>query len=136
MKLVFTALVILGVLYGVYQFAIAANGWFQMSGAVEDVDQKELAGLIERTVQSGGLPPSTSGFDSDRYTKMREDIMKRAEEARLPLRRDDVAIGVVEGMLEVRLAWDAPIVVYNSKPYVEIPMTMQRRFSLQPRKGF
>ena len=133
MKLVFTALVIVGVLYGVYQFAIAANGWFQMSGAIDEVAEKELPGVIERTMQSGGFPPSAS---SDGYTKMREDLMKRAEEARVPLRSDDVAIGVVDNMLEVRLAWDAPIVVYNGKAYVEVPMSMQRRFSLQKRKGF
>ncbi|MBM3217932.1 MAG: hypothetical protein FJZ38_04495 [Candidatus Rokubacteria bacterium] len=134
MKKLVTALVILGVCYGIYQFAIAANGWFQMSGAVEQVAEKELPAVIERAQQQAGLP--SAGFDSQRYSTMLEKIMKAAEEHNVPLRREAVAIGIVDNMLEVRLAWDAPIVVYDGRPYVEIPMSMQRRFSLQPRKTF
>jgi hypothetical protein len=66
---------------------------------------------------------------------MREGIMKGAEEANVPLRREDVAIGIVDNMLEVRLSWDAPIVVYKDRPYLEVPMSVQRRFALVKRPG-
>ena len=134
MKRLITALVVIGVCYGIYQFAVAAHGWFQMSGVVDDVAEKEIPGVIERATQQAGLP--SAGLDGERSMKIREDIVKRAEEAKVPLRRDDVAVGIVDNMLEVRLAWDAPIVVYKGRPYVEIPMSVQRRFSLQQRKGF
>jgi hypothetical protein len=132
-KLLVTALVIVAVVYGIYHFAQAAYGWFQMSGVVDDMATKELPGIVDR-VQQGG---TSTAFDSgDRYGKMREGIMKGAEEAHVPLRREDVAIGIVDNMLEVRLSWDAPIVVYKDKPYLELPMSVQRRFALVKRPGY
>jgi hypothetical protein len=134
-KLVFTALAIVGVLYGVVQFAQAGSGWFQMSGVVDEAAEKDLPRVIERVSQNTGLSPSALE-GNDRYVKIREAIMKGAGEAKVPLRAEDVAVGIVDHMLEVRLAWDAPMVVYNGKAYLEIPMTMQRRFSLQKRLGY
>jgi hypothetical protein len=134
MKLVFTALVVIGLLYGVYQAAIAGNGWFQMSGAVDQVAEKELPALIERAKQQAGLP--SAGLDNERATSIRAQILRAAEEHRVPLRQDDVAVGVVDNSLEIRLAWDAPIVVYAGRPYVELPLSMERRFSLRPRAGY
>ncbi len=132
MKVLFTALVLVAVLYGVYHFALAGYGWFQMSGVVDDVATKELPGIIERVQQSGG-----AGFESnERYTKMREGIVKGAEDAGVPLRGEDVAVGIVDNMLDVRLTWDAPIVRYNDRPYLAVPMSMQRRFSLNKRGGY
>jgi hypothetical protein len=134
-KLLFTALIIVGVIYGVVQFAQAGSGWFQMSGVVDEAAEKELPRVIERVSQNAGLPPSA--FEgNDRYVKTREAIMKGAAGAKVPLRAEDIAVGIVDNMLEVRLAWDAPMVVYNGKAYLEIPMTMQRRFSLQRRPGY
>lgn len=129
-----TALIVIGVCYGIYQGAMAANGWFQMSGVVTDVAEKELPGVIERRTQQAGLP--SAGLDGEGSSKIRAQIIQRAEEANVPLRADAVSVGVVDNMLEVKLAWDAPIVVYNGKPYVEIPLTVEKRFSLHPRKGF
>ena len=134
MKRLITALLVVAVCYGIYQFAVAAHGWWQMSSVVEDIAEKEVPGMIERANRESGLPGA--GLDSERSMKIREDIVKRAEEAQVPLRRDDVSVGVVDNMLEVRLAWDAPIVVYNGRRYVEIPLSMERRYSLRPRKGF
>jgi hypothetical protein len=134
MKLVVTALIVLGIFYGIYQVAMAANGWFQMSGAVDQVAEKELPAMIERAKQQAGLP--SAGLDRERSATLRAGILKAAEEARVPLQQEGVAIDVVENALEIRLAWDAPIVVYDGRPYVELPMSMQRRFSLAPRASF
>ena len=134
MKLLFTALIIVAALAGIYQFTLAGYGWFQMSGAVDDMATKELPGIIERIQQQGGTSSVFGGGDG--YVKIREGILRAAEEAKVPLRREDVAVGVVDNMLDVRLSWDAPIVVYKGKTYLEIPMSMQRRFSLAPRRGY
>jgi hypothetical protein len=128
-KLLFTALFIVGILSGIYQFTLAGYGWFQMSGVVDDMAAKELPAIIDRR-QHGSV------FGGDGYTRLREGILKGAHEAKVPLRGDHVAVGVVEGMLDVRLSWDAPVVVYNGKSYIEVPMSMQRRFSLQKRHGY
>jgi hypothetical protein len=134
MKKLITALIVVGIGYGIYQFAIVAHGWFQMSGAVDAVAEKEIPGVIERASQQSGLP--SAGLDSERSARIRDDLMKRAEEANVPLQAENVGVGIVDNMLEVRLAWDAPLVVYNGRAYLEIPMSMQRRFSLHPRKAF
>jgi type III secretion system FlhB-like substrate exporter len=135
-KLLFTALIIAGVLYGIFHFAQVGYGWFQMSGVVDAAAEKELPGIIDRALQHAGLPPSAFGGGGDRYGKIREAIMKGATEANVPLRPDDVAVGIVDNMLDIRLNWDAPLVVYKEQAYLEIPMSMQRRFSLQKRRGY
>jgi hypothetical protein len=134
MKMLFTALVVIGLVYGVYQCAMAANGWLQMSGVVDEVAEAELPAMIQKAKDQAGLP--SAGLDSMGSAKMRDKIMKGAEGANVPLRPDDVAIGVANNELHIRLAWDAPIVVYNGRPYVEFPLSMDRRFSLRPRAGY
>jgi len=133
-KLLFTALIIVAALSGIYQFTLAGYGWFQMSGVVDDTATKELPALIDRVNQAGGFAPSGGGEGG--YAKIRESILKGAVEAKVPLRSDDVLVGIVDNMLDVRLSWDAPIVVYDGKTYIEIPMSMQRRFSLARRAGY
>jgi hypothetical protein len=131
-KLLFTALVIVLVGYGVVQFANAAYGWFQVSGVVEDETASELPRIIDRVGQAN----LTWDVGNDRYVKLRENIVRGAHDVGVPLQKDRVAIGIVDNMLDVRLSWDAPVVVYQGTPYVELPMTVQRRFSLTRPRGF
>jgi hypothetical protein len=42
-----------------------------------------------------------------------------------------VNVNVVDGMLDVRLAWDVPMIVYQGKAYLELPMTLQRGFLIK-----
>jgi hypothetical protein len=121
MKLLVTTLVIVVIAYGVYHVTVAAYGWFQMSNAVDEVASREAPAVA---ASQGGL------VFGDRYGRVREEIVSRAREAGVPLARENVAVGVTNGVLDVRLSWDAPIVVYNGTPYVEIPMTLQRGYAL------
>jgi hypothetical protein len=131
-KLLFTALFIVAVVYGIVQFTQAGYGWFQMSGVVDDQATSELPGIIER-VQQG----DAALWDRrDRYLKMREGILRGAQEAGVPLRKEDVVIDVVDNMLDVRLRWEAPLLVYQGKPYVELPMSVERRFALTRPRGY
>jgi hypothetical protein len=132
-KALITVFVILGAVYGVYQFAVAGYGWFQMSGAVDDAATAALPAILDRMQQGSSAVLDRGG---DRYAKIREAIMKAATESNVPLRQEDVAVGIVDNMLDVRLAWAAPIVVYQGKPYVELPMSVQRRFALVRRPSF
>jgi hypothetical protein len=120
-KLLVIAFVILGVVYGVYSLAIAASGWLQMSGVVDDVATREAPGLAS---QSG------FGDSADRYGHVREGIMKGAAEAGVELQPENVAVGVANNMLDVRLRWTAPIVTYQGKTYVELPLSLQRAVPL------
>jgi hypothetical protein len=124
-KLLITLLVITAAVYGVYNFTMAAYGWFQMSTIVDEVAKEELA------------KPSSSSFSAfdarDRFGRIRERILKGAKEASVDLRAENVQLNVVNNVLDVQLAWDAPMVVYGDKTYLQIPMTMQRGFPVKPR---
>ncbi len=124
MKGLFTALVIVGVLYGVYQGAMIGYGWFQLSSVLDDVATAETPALAS-AAQSGAFFGA-----SDRYGRIREGVVKGAREAGVPLRAEDVTIDVSGNMLNIRLAWDAPMIVYDGKAYVEVPMTLSRAFAL------
>jgi hypothetical protein len=123
-KLLITLLVITAAVYGVYNFTMAAYGWFQMSTIVDEVSKEELA----RPTSGFGV------FDArDRFGRIRERILKGAKEASVDLRPENVQLNVVNNVLDVQLAWDAPMVVYGDKTYLQIPMTMQRGFPVKPR---
>jgi hypothetical protein len=121
-KLLITALIIVGILYGIYQGTLAAYGWFQMATALDELATREAPAVA---AAQGGF-----AF-GDRYGRMREQIMSRAREAGVPLTPERVAVGVANDMLDVRLSWDAPLVVYNGKSYVEIPMSLERNYTLK-----
>ncbi len=129
MKLLVTLLVIVAVLFGVYHFTIAVYGWFQMLSTVNEVTRSEIPGLVDR-MQQGGLAVLDT---RDRYAKLRDTIMKSALEANVPLHAEDVTIDIADNMLDVRLSWAAPLAVYRGKAYLEIPMTLQRTYSLTRR---
>ena len=61
----------------------------------------------------------------------RERILKGAKEANVDLRADAVQVDIVDGLLDVRLAWDVPMVRYQEKTYVDIPMSLQRGFQVK-----
>ena len=84
MKLLITLLVITAAVYGVYNFTMAAYGWFQMSSIVDEVAKEELA------------KPSSSSFSAfdprDRFGRIRERILKGAKEASVDLRPENVQL--------------------------------------------
>jgi hypothetical protein len=124
-RLLITALVIVGVLYGIYNFTMAAYGWFQMANIVDEIARPEASRL-------GGQQGGFSVFESrDRFGRIREGILKGAKEANVDLRPENVNVNVVDGMLDVRLAWDVPMIVYQGKTYLELPMTLQRGFLIK-----
>jgi hypothetical protein len=95
-----------------------------MSTIVDDVASRELGALTARIGQPASI------FEGDRYAKIREGILKGASDAGVKLHPEGVAVSVEDNVLQVRLEWGAPIVTYQGQTYVEVPMTMQRGFSL------
>ena len=125
MKGLITALIIVAVVFSIYQFTVAAYGWFQVSTVVDEIATRELKDIAERASQPRGI------FEGDRYAKIREGIIKGAEDAGVDLHPEDVAVTVTtDNVLDVRLSWQAPMLSYQGRTYLQIPMTMQRGFSL------
>jgi len=123
MKGFFIALLVVGFFAGVYQLGMAGYGWFEVRGAVEDVATSEIPKMA-------ATPQTTFGGGSERYGKIREDIIKRVHEAGVPVRAEDVTVNAVNNALDVRVSWDAPLVVYQGKPYLEIPLSVSKQYSL------
>ena len=126
MKLLVTFLLIVGFFFGVYQVGMAAYGWFEMSGVVEDVTTREINATIDRQ----GSFDTTFGA-LDRYGTIRAGIMKGAVEAGVPVRAENVTIGLVDNMLDVRVTWAAPMVTYQGEEYLSVPLTVERSFPLR-----
>jgi hypothetical protein len=125
-KLLVTFLVIVGFFFGVYQAGMAAYGWFEMSGVVDDVATREITAVIDRQGSFDG-----SFGSADRYGTIRAGIVKRAVEAGVPVRSENVAIGMVDNMLDVRVSWAAPMVTYQGREYLAVPLSVERSFPLR-----
>ena len=126
MKLLVTLLVIVAVVFGVYNFVMAAYGWFQMANLVDEIARPEASKL------AGAQQSAFGSFESrDRFGRIRESILKGAREIGVELNPENVNINTADGMLDVKLAWDAPLVRYQDKHYLDIPMTLQRGFLIK-----
>ena len=125
MRQLVTLLIIVAVVFGLYNFTMATYGWFQMANLVDELARPEASKL-------GSSQGSFGGFDNQgRFGRVREGILKGATEIGVTLRPDDVKISVVDGMLDVRLAWRSPMVAYGDKTYLDIPMSLQRGFLIK-----
>lgn len=118
------ALVVVGIFAGIYQVGMAAYGWLEVRGAVDDVAGTEIPKMAEHG------QPSSFGGGNERVGKIRADIIKRAHEAGVPVRGEDVSVSAVNNALDVRVSWDAPLVVYQGRPYLEIPLSVSKQYSL------
>jgi hypothetical protein len=125
MKGLFIMLVVVGIGFGVYNVGKAAYGWFEMSSVVADVAQAEVPRLSQEAQQGGG-------FGGDRFGRIRAAIMKGAAEHGVPLRAEDVLVSTVGNRLEVKLNWDAPMVTYQGKAYLELPISVEKSYPLKP----
>ena len=124
MKGIFTAFLIVAVFFGIYQVMLAAAGWFQMATVVDDVASRELKPIAEKFGQPASI------FEGDRFARFREGILKGAQDVGVNLHADGVAVTLENNVLDVRLSWGAPMVTYQGETYLELPMTMQRGFTL------
>jgi len=122
MRILVTLLVIVAVVWGLYNFTMAAYGWFQMANIVDEIARPEAT----RLASSSGSIDNMGAF-----SRVRESILKGSKAAGVELRPDDVKVSVVDGMLDVRLAWNAPMLFYGDKTYFEIPMSLQRGFLIR-----
>ena len=124
MKLLITLLVLAGLGFGIYNLGQAVYGWFEMSSLVKQVAEAELPALSQ-AAQHGSF-----GGSGDRLATIRAAIMKGAAEHGVPLRVEDVVVSATNNVLDVKLNWGAPVVTYQGKAYVELPLTVEKSFSL------
>jgi len=123
-RLVVTALVIIGILYGVYTFSVAGWQWFQVSSAIDDVVEMVLPTMADR---SDAVTDKKPGIE-----RIRSQILRRVNEIGVPLSDQDLSVYEADRFLEVRAKWDHTILAPRRDMVVHLPMSIERSFNLSP----
>ena len=122
MKVVITALVIVGILYGLYTFAVAGWQWFQVSSAIDDVVEMTLPSMADR---SDAVTDKKPGIE-----RIRGQILRRVNEIGVPLSDQNLAVYEENRFLEVRAKWDHTILAPRRDMVVQLPMSIERSFNM------
>ena len=127
MRLLLKVLIVVALVYGSYHAIHAGYGYFQMQNVVNNVTTRELNSIVSRAMEM------TFGIEfNERLDRIRAGIMKGARIMDVDLRPEDIVIEPHEGYLRVKVSWMAPIVVYNGKTYLEIPLSLDRNYDIRP----
>jgi hypothetical protein len=120
-KALFTVLVVVVILYGVYSGAMAIWSYFELSNLVEEVVPRELTKTGDR------------GWGSvDRMQAIRSAIIKGARNDGIVLDPAAVSVTEEEGALWVRINAPYPLVRLRGERIVDIPVSTAHSFALKP----
>jgi hypothetical protein len=117
-KLVFTLLVVGAIFYGVYSAALAAWSYFEISNLVEEVTPRELRNM------GGG----SNWERADRTRRLREAILKGAEQSGIVLDPKGVSVTESDGAIWVRITNKYPMVKFRGESMVTIPISTAHSF--------
>ena len=114
MKALFWILVAIGCVYVFYSGAMAAWSYLEVTSVVEEV-------VNERASRSGR---------EERAGRVRDDIAKKVAASGISV--DERAISVADQgtSLEVDVRWNWPVIVYQGREYLAVPLKHGRTFSV------
>jgi len=118
MKVLFWIFVAIGCVYVFYTGAMAVWSYLEVTSLVEEV-VNERASRTERQERAG---------------RVRDDIVKKVASSGIAV--DERAISVIdEGKtLEVSVRWNWPVIVYQEREYLAVPMKHERVFAVPERR--
>jgi hypothetical protein len=118
MKALAWVFVAIGCVYVFYCGAMAVWSYLEVTSVVEEV-VNERASRTERP---------------ERATRVRDDIAKKVAASGISV--DDRSIAVVdEGKtLEVNVRWNWPVIVYQQREYLAVPLSHGRTFDVPDRR--
>ena len=122
MKVVITAIIIVGILYGVYTFAVAGWQWFQVSTTIDDVVEMTLPSMADRSDAVTDKGPGIA--------RIRGQILKRVNDIGVPLSDQNLAVYEENRFLEVRAKWDHTLIAPRRDMILNLPMSIERSFNL------
>lgn len=121
MKALFTVLVVVAILYGIYSGAMAIWWYFELSNLVEEVVPRELKKTGDR------------GWGSvDRMQAIRTAIIKGAQGDGIALDPKAVSVTEEEGALWVHVSAPYPVVRVRDQRIIDIPVSTAHSFALKP----
>jgi hypothetical protein len=118
MRALFTILIIIGIIYGIYSGAMAAWSYFEISNVVEEVVPRELPKASE------------SWARSDRGGLIREAVLKGATQAGITLDPAGVRVTEEEGSLWVRITYAYPFARIGTRQFT-IPISIAHSFPVR-----
>lgn len=127
-----TWLVVVAVLASlVYSGAQAGAMYLQASRLADESVEHERPNLADTMLQGRWRRDS-----KDYVTRVRERLVKALSETRIPAAEDDVTVTEEqEGVFHVRVRWSQPMFMLRGKPYLLVPVTMTRTYTLEPPSG-
>ncbi len=123
-----TWLVVVAVLASfVYSGAQAGALYLEASRLADESVERERPNLADTMLQGRWR------FDTKDYvTRIRERLVKALSESRVPAAPEDVSVTEEqEGVLHVRVRWSHPMLMLRGEPYLRVPVTMNRTYTLE-----
>jgi hypothetical protein len=117
-KTLFWILVAIGCVYVFYVGAMAASSYLEVTSIVEEV-VNERASRTDR---------------QDRAGRVRDDIAKKVAASGIPVDDRTISVNDEGKTLEVGVRWSWPLIVYQEREYLTVPLKHDRTFTVPERQ--
>ncbi|PYN80067.1 MAG: hypothetical protein DMD96_15455 [Candidatus Rokuibacteriota bacterium] len=119
MKALFWVFVAIGCVYLFYTGAMSVWSYLEITGVVDEV-------VAERA--------SSRGERSERVSRVREDIVKKVAASGINVDERAISIADEGRTLDVSVRWNWPVIVYQGRELVAIPLKHERTFEFPERR--
>jgi len=106
-KLIFWAIVIVGLGYAAYSGMIAAWSWIAVNNAVDEVLSKD-------------------GVETVPEQEIRARVLSSTSEAGVTLREREIVVARGDGTTRVEVTWTIPVVVVRGESVLAVPLSVRR----------
>jgi hypothetical protein len=118
MKVLFWVLVAIGCVYVFYLGAMAVSSYLEVTSIVEEV-VNERASRTER---------------QDRAGRVKDDIARKVAASGIPVDERAISVNDEGRTLEVGVRWNWPLIVYQEREYLSVPLKHERTFTVPERR--
>jgi len=118
MKALAWVFVAIGCVYVFYSAAMAVWSYLEMTSVVEEV-VNERASRTER---------------QERASRVRDDIAKKVAASGINVGERGVSVSDEGKTLDVSVRWNWPVITYQEKEYLAVPMKHDRTFEVPERR--
>ncbi len=118
MKVLFWIFVAIGCVYVFYLGAMAVWSYLEVTSVVEEV-VNERASRTER---------------QDRAGRVKDDIAKKVAASGIAVDERAISVNDEGKTLEVSVRWNWPLIVYQEREYLAVPLKHDRTFAVPERR--
>jgi hypothetical protein len=118
MKVLFWIFVAIGCVYVFYTGAMAVWSYLEITSVVEEV-VNERASRTDR---------------QERASRVRDDIAKKVMASGINVDEQGISVSDEGKTLEVSVRWNWPVIVYQQREYLAVPLKHDRTFEVPDRR--